>query len=100
MERIRATIELFEFTFYAIRVYSKESLWACLYIPVSVLGNNSVKTFRSREELLEASSSVRSVSCQRKVGDYFFPFSLVTLLRGWCYGNLRYSLAARPLIST
>jgi hypothetical protein len=30
--------------FYAVRVLSKESLWVCLCIPLSLLGNNSVKT--------------------------------------------------------
>jgi hypothetical protein len=31
--------------FYAVRVLSKENLWVCLCIPLSLVGNNSVKTF-------------------------------------------------------
>jgi hypothetical protein len=31
--------------FYAIRVLSKEGLWVCLHIPLSLLGNGSAKTF-------------------------------------------------------
>jgi hypothetical protein len=31
--------------FYVVRVLSKDSLSACLFIPLSLLGNNSVKTF-------------------------------------------------------
>jgi hypothetical protein len=51
------------------RVVGRACLWVCLCIPLSLLGNNSVKTFSRRRELLEAPFSKRPVSCQRKVGD-------------------------------
>jgi hypothetical protein len=55
--------------FYAVCVLSEESPWVCLRIPLTLIGNNSVKTFPWQEELLKASFSMRSVSYQRKVGD-------------------------------
>jgi hypothetical protein len=46
-------------------------------IPYPLLGNGLVKTLP--RQFLEASFSMRSVSYQRNVGDYFFPeiFSLI-----------------------
>jgi hypothetical protein len=38
--------------FYAVRVLSKESLWVRLCIPVSLLGNNSVKTFSRQRRIV------------------------------------------------
>jgi hypothetical protein len=38
-----------------------------------MLGNTSVQISCGNEQLLEASFSMRVVSNQRKVGDYFFP---------------------------
>jgi hypothetical protein len=55
---------------YAVRVLSKESLWVCMCmcIPLSLLGNNSVKVFSRNEESL-VSFSMQSVSYQMKVSD-------------------------------
>jgi hypothetical protein len=52
--------KIVERVFYAARIVSKERLWVCRYINLSMLGNGN-------EELLEASFSVRSVSYQRQV---------------------------------
>jgi hypothetical protein len=38
--------------FYAVRVLSKESLWVCLCIPLSLLGNNSVQTFPRQQRIV------------------------------------------------
>jgi hypothetical protein len=37
--------------FYAVLVISKESLWICLFIPLSLLGNSLVNTFLHNKEL-------------------------------------------------
>jgi hypothetical protein len=48
-------------------------------MPLPFLGNDTVDTFpwqqihATIEELLETSFSMQSVSCQRKLGNYFFP---------------------------
>jgi hypothetical protein len=54
--------------FYAARVISKENLWVCLCIPLSLLGNNSVKTFPWQQRIVGciAFSAVRVVSKDRR----------------------------------
>jgi hypothetical protein len=37
--------------FYAVRVVSKKSLWVCVCIPLSLLGNGSVNTFPRQREI-------------------------------------------------
>jgi hypothetical protein len=64
-------------TFYAVRVLSKVSLWVCLYIPISLLGNNSVKTFLRQRKIIGGVVFYAVRSYQRKVGDQFFPELLV-----------------------
>jgi hypothetical protein len=54
-----------------------EHVAVCLCIPLSLLGNNLVKTFPRNKKLLEASFSMRSMSYQRDVGECFFPERLV-----------------------
>jgi hypothetical protein len=51
--------------FYAVRIKDAS---VGLRIPLTLLRNNSVKTFPRDEELLEASVSMRSMSYQRKRG--------------------------------
>jgi hypothetical protein len=54
-----------------------------VYLPIVArqrFGENvtaATNTHATIEELVDASSSMRSVSCQKKVGDYFFPELLV-----------------------
>jgi hypothetical protein len=38
--------------FYTIRVVSKESLWVCLCIPLSLLGNGSVNTLPRQRRIV------------------------------------------------
>jgi hypothetical protein len=38
--------------FYAVRVASKESLWVCLCISMSLLGNGSVSTFPQQQKIV------------------------------------------------
>jgi hypothetical protein len=38
--------------FYAIPILSKESLWVCLCIPLSLLGKNSVRTFPRQRRIV------------------------------------------------
>jgi hypothetical protein len=40
------------FVFYAVRVVSNESLWVCLCIPLSLVGNNSVKMFPRQRRIV------------------------------------------------
>jgi hypothetical protein len=54
--------------FYAVRVLPKETLWVCLCIPLSLLGNKSVKTF-PRERWISGGVvfyTVRVVSKERR----------------------------------
>jgi hypothetical protein len=52
-----------------------ESVGLCT--PLSLLGNNSVKSFRRQRRNVEGVFSMRPVSYQRKGGNYFFPELLV-----------------------
>jgi hypothetical protein len=54
--------------FYAARVVWKESLWVCLCIPVSFLGNGSVDTFPRQRRIVEGVVfyAVRVVSKERR----------------------------------
>jgi hypothetical protein len=64
----------------------KESLWVYVYIPLSLLGNTSVKTFtRQRiqttvEQLLCASFSVRSLPYERKESLWVYVYIPLSLL--------------------
>jgi hypothetical protein len=60
--------------FCAVRVLLKKSLWVCLCITLPLL-----KTFPRQKELLEASSSIRSVSYQRKIRRLFLTLDLSCL---------------------
>jgi hypothetical protein len=67
-------------------VLDKSLPYVYMCIPLSLLGNDSLKTSlrqqtRATEELLDASSSTRSVSYQKKVADQFFPELMVFKIR-------------------
>jgi hypothetical protein len=63
--------------FYSIRAYQNRRFGAVCIFPYCCWATAGQTCSRCKEELLEASSSVRSMSYQRKVGNYFLPELLV-----------------------
>jgi hypothetical protein len=56
--------------FYAV-MYYKTKVCGSVCVPLSLLGKNSVKTFLRQRRIFRASFSMRPVSYQRQVGDWF-----------------------------
>jgi hypothetical protein len=74
--------------FGVVLVASKESLWACLCIPLSLLGNGSVNTFPRQRRIVEGVVfyAVRVVSKERRRNTSLHYTSLSFIRSSWFWG--------------